>query len=82
MNTVQVSLRASYIQGSTEHYVSRMEGDYMLGYRMIVNKDTKDNLTWSLTFDDDDSQYNKAEVEEIFSVTHEFVAVLSKLQQK
>ena len=54
----------------------------MLGYRMIVNKDPKDNLTWSLTFDDNDSQYNKAEVEEIFSVAREFVAVLSKLQQK
>ncbi len=57
-------------------------GDYMLGYRMIVNKDPKDNLTWSLTFDDDNSQYNKAETEEIFSVAHDFVAVLSKLQQK
>ena len=54
----------------------------MLGYRMIVNKDPKGSLTWSLTFDDDDSQYNKAETEEIFSVAHEFVAVLSELQQK
>ena len=54
----------------------------MLGYRISINNDPKDNLTWSIVFDDENSKYGNADVERIFDVAREFVKSLSTLQQQ
>ena len=54
----------------------------MLGYRIVINNDPKDNLTWSIVFDDKNSKYGNADVERIFDVAREFVKALSTLQQQ
>lgn len=54
----------------------------MIGYRIVINNDPKGNLTWSLLFDNDNSEYGNADVDRIFGVAREFVKALSTLQQQ
>ena len=54
----------------------------MIGYRITINNDPKDNLTWSILFDSEKSKYGNADVDTIFSVAREFVNALATLQQK
>ena len=54
----------------------------MTGYRIIIDNDPKDNLTWSLTFDSESSKYGNADAHTIFSVAHALVNALTTLQQQ
>ena len=53
-----------------------------MGYRIVINNDRRGNLTWSLLFDKDNSEYSNADVDRIFGVAREFVKALSTLQQQ